>query len=172
VCGKIKAYQYGSTDSFGNSGRGSNPSINTYYVDGISLTLGNPRRHLWTFAAALDEVGTHSSQYNCPCTKTTDARRAPQPPAFVGNDYFCSINRFQTIFYADDPLWDGAGCGPLNKCCSFNNPPWFYKEFLQPTTDDLEMRVCHDQGGEDIAVEMMYNKKIVDVIQTTPYVLS
>ena len=124
----------------------------------ISLTLGNPRRHLWTFAAALDEVGSFSSRYNCPCTKISDASGASQPPAFVGNDYFCdtaSITRYQTIFYADDPLWDGAGCGPQNTCCSFNNPPWFYKQLSQPATDDIEMRVCRDQGGEDIAIEMI-----------------
>ena len=149
TCGKIKAYQYGSPDSFGNSGRGSNPSINTYYVDGISLTLGNPRRHLWTFAAALDKVGSFSSRFNCPCTNNRDASRASQPPAFVGNDDTASITRYQTIFYADDPLWDGAGCGPQNTCCSFN------KQLSQPATDDIEMRICRDERFEDIAVEMI-----------------
>ncbi len=49
------------------------------------------------------------------------------------------------FFYGGDPLWDGAGCGPLNTCCTFNNPPWFYKELPAPTTDDIEMRVCKDQ---------------------------
>ena len=156
VCGKIRAYQYGTPDSFRNTGRGSNPSINTYYVDGISLTLGNPRRHLWTFAAALDEVGTIPSS-NCPCTRSDQASRATQPPAFVGNDYFCdtaSATQYQYIFYADDPLWDGIGCGPQNTCCT-GTSPWFYRQFPQPTTDYIEMRVCSDQGtgNEDIAVE-------------------
>ena len=46
--------------------------------------------------------------------------------------------------------------GPLNACCSFNNPPWFYKELPQSTTDDIEMRVCKDQDAinEEIAVEL------------------
>ena len=48
VCGKIKAYQYGGPDAFG-SGR----SIG---VDGVGLTHGNPRQHIWTFVAAHDEV--------------------------------------------------------------------------------------------------------------------
>ncbi len=80
-------------------------------------------------------------------------------PPFVGNDYFCdtaSENQFQYRFYGDDPLWDGAGCGPLNTCCTFNNPPWFYKELPESTTDDIEMRVCKDQGSnndEDFAIE-------------------
>ena len=52
-------------------------------------------------------------------------------------------------------MWDGAGCGPLNTCCSFNDPPWFYKQLPQPTTDDVEMRVCRDAlaVNEDIAIE-------------------
>ena len=59
--------------------------------------------------------------------------------------------------YRDDPLWDGAGCGPLNTCCSFNNPPWFLKQLPQPTTDDIEMRVCRDQlvNDENVAIEVI-----------------
>ena len=156
VCGKIKAYQCGSTDAFQPSI--SNPSINSIYVDGISLTCGNPRKHIWTFAAALDEVGTYP-QYNCPCTNLNQANSVTPPPDFVGNDYFYdtgSSNRYQLgRCYSDDPLWDGDGCGPLNTCCSLNNPPWFYKELPQPKTDDIEMKVCRNSGiaDEDIRIE-------------------
>ena len=59
----------------------------------------------------------------------------------------------QGVFYGDDPLWDGAGCGPLNTCCSFNRPPWFYKQLPHPTTSDIEMAVCRDFSDEDIAIE-------------------
>ena len=83
------------TDAFAHYGLDGGPvNINSPYVDGVSLTHGNPRRHLWTFAAALDEVGTnpHSS---CHCTNTNTASRARQPPAFVGNDYFCDTGSGQ-----------------------------------------------------------------------------
>ncbi len=155
VCGKIKAYQVSTPDAFGN--RPNELSIDSYYVDGISLTHGRPRKHIWTFAGSVDEVGTDPS-HNCPCTNINLASSASTPPAFVGNDYFCdtaSQGRFQFIFYGVDPLWDGAGCGPLNTCCTFNNPPWFYKELPESTTDDIEMRVCKDQAtfDEDIAIE-------------------
>ena len=163
VCGKIIAYQVGSPNTFagytGSSVR-VDESIDTYYVDGVSLTYGNPRHHIWTFAAGLDESGFFAYS-NCPCTDTTQNSSATPPPEYVGDDYFCdtgSEGRFQNgNFYSDDPLWDGAGCGPLNACCSFNNPPWFYKELPQSTTDDIEMRVCKDQDAinEDIAVEMI-----------------
>ena len=161
VCGKIIAYQDKSTDAFGMAF--SNPlrspqTIDANYVDGISLTHGrNPRKHIWTFAAALDEVGTFT-YLNCPCINVHQS--SPQPPSFVGNDYFCdtgSTHRFEHIFYGDDPLWDGAGCGPANTCCSLNNPPWFYKQLSSKTSDDIEMRICRDQNNidEDIAVDII-----------------
>ena len=77
--------------------------------------------------------------------------------SFVGIDYFCDTGaQFAkaNIFYAD-PLWDGAGCGAENTCCSFNTPPWFYRQLPQPTTDDIEMRVCRNEirQHEDVAIE-------------------
>jgi hypothetical protein len=153
VCGRVIAYQRGTTDAF-EIGIGN---INSHYVDGVSLTHGNPRQHIWTFASALDEIST-CTRCNCPCTDTDSAALASSPPEFVGNDYFCdtgSSQRWAYIFYGSDPLWDGAGCGPLNTCCSFNNPPWFYKQLPQPTTDHVQMRVCRSEsnGAEDIAIE-------------------
>jgi flagellar biosynthesis chaperone FliJ len=152
VCGKIIAYQVGTPEPFFVFlGQGI---INSYYVNGISLTHGNPRQHIWTFGAGTDEINT--SELSCPCF---NASRVKGPPAFVGNDYFCdtgSDERYNPgTFYGNDPLWDGAGCGPQNGCCSFNNPPWFFKQLPQLTTDDIEMRVCRDQdaSNEDIAVE-------------------
>ena len=54
-------------------------------------------------------------------------------------------------------LWDGRGCISSNPCCSFNNPPWFYKQLPQPTTDNIEMRVCKDEdaSNEDVAIEIV-----------------
>ena len=78
---------------------------------------------------------------------------AQPPPPFLGIDYFCDtaivsgfINGF---FYKDDPQWDGDDSSPQSTSCSFSNPPWFYKQLPQTTTDDIEMRVCCDQGRGD-----------------------
>ena len=155
VCGRIRAFQYGSPDAF--SRRSKNLRIYRNYVDGVVLTVGKPRRHVWTFAAALDEVGTYPASI-CPCTNTNIAANASRPPSFVGDDYFCdtaNAERYQNSFRQDDPLWDGAGCGPMNTCCSFNTPPWFYKQLSHSTTDDIEMRVCRDASVtyEDICIE-------------------
>ena len=74
-------------------------------------------------------------------------------PPFIGQDYFCDV--VQAQFYHADLLWDGSGCGSTSSCCGFNNPPWFCKQLPQPTTDDIEMRVCvnEDINNEDIALE-------------------
>ena len=86
---------------------------------------------------------------------------AASPPPFVGNDYFCdtavATGLPTLILHSDDPVWDGAGCGPQSTCCSFNSPPWFYKQLPQTTTDDIEMRVCHSnrRTDEDIAIKII-----------------
>ena len=155
VCGKIIGYQQGSPDAF--EAYRHLVIIDDVYVDGVSLTHGrNPRKHIWTFAAALHEVAAHPST-QCPCTNINVTTAIPIPP-YVGNDYFCdtaSEQYFQYKFYPDDPLWDGQGCGSLNTCCTFNTPPWFMKQLPSPTTDDIEMRLCCNQyrSDEDITVE-------------------
>jgi len=83
----------------------------------------------------------------------------PIPP-YVGSDYFCdtaSENHWQFRFYPDDPLWDGQGCGRLNMCYSFNNPPWFTKELPSLIRDNIEMRLCANYGrtDEDMPVEVI-----------------
>ena len=158
VCGKIIGYQQESPDAFYAYNRGGQTTIDSYYVDGISLTHGSPRKHIWTFAAALHEYNSDPDSV-CPCTNTRNSQHATVP-SFVGNDYFCntgSENPFQYIFYGDDPLWDGKGCGEFNACCSWNTPPWFMKQLSSPTSDDIEMRLCADENrdNEDITVESL-----------------
>ena len=54
VCGHIIGYQYGNTDAFWSSVT-KYTGLNSWYVDGVSLTHGPPgqRTHVWTFANAL-----------------------------------------------------------------------------------------------------------------------
>ena len=150
VCGRIIGYQFATPDafaSFASNGVRNSSGIDGNYVDGISLTHGHPREHIWTFAGGLDEIASQP-RLNCPCTNTYQAAAATQPPSFVGEDYFCdtgSTGVANHILYPDDPLWDGAGCGVNNTCCSLNNPPWFLKNLSSTTTDDIEMRMCRDQ---------------------------
>ena len=62
VCGRITGYQVGEPQAFINSiGR----AIDGPYVDGVNLTYGNPRQHIWTFANALDEAGRFNDRIGC-----------------------------------------------------------------------------------------------------------
>ena len=156
VCGRIIAYQYSSPDGFHTLSR---DSIDDTYVHGVSITHGeNPRKHIWTFTAALDE--TRANRHTCPCTRT-DLTYTGSVPTFIGNDYFCETGSRQHFqfgtFYHEDPLWDGEGCGPNSSCCTFNSPPWFCKHLPHPTTDDIEVRVCGDQdvNNEDTPLEQV-----------------
>ena len=93
VCGRIIGYQLGSTDSFGGAGL----LIDSYYLEGVSVTYGSPRQHIWSFAAGLDEVLSLPAN-TCPCfTGSTNGNRIP---SFVGQNYFCEtgINYRFTFF--------------------------------------------------------------------------
>ena len=155
VCGRIIAYQRGTSDAFAPYFLNRAVSVDDGYVDGVSLTHGqSPRQHIWTFANALDE--TRSGHNVCPCTRPDLPYTGVVPP-FIGQDYFCETGSRQAaknIFYSDDPLWDGQGCGG-NSCCEFNNPPWFCKQLPQPTTDNIELRLCTDQDLEETCIEII-----------------
>ena len=146
VCGRIIGYQIGPSSAFYYS---SGRSINTYYVEGVSVTRGSPRQHIWTFAAGVHEQATYTAEI-CPCVAgSTGGSRVP---LFVGQNYFCEsgLTRWpggRGIFYSNgDPLWDGQGCGPTSSCCTFNSPPWFNVQLSPPTTDSIEVRICSNGG--------------------------
>ena len=58
VCGRIIAYQKGSTDAFGPTVRVTErPTLDQNYFDGVSLTHGpaGSRQHIWSFVSAVIE---------------------------------------------------------------------------------------------------------------------
>ena len=129
VCGRVVGYQYDSPDAIYKEGA-NHDNINSYYVDGISLTRGS--------------VG--STQFS-------------NIQSFVGNDYFCESgcpgNIEDNTVYFSDPLWDGKQCGSLEQeCCKAPGLPWFHKVLNSTTTDYIELRVCADQytNNEDVPV--------------------
>ena len=160
VCGRATGYQIHSTDTFGPSQGCLNfphTTINNAYVDGLSLTHGRARTHIWTFAAGHGEA--RNSHYACYCGDSST--HGQQPPMFVGRNFFCesavNTNSSSTnIFYAQDPLWDGQNC-PHSNCCSFNNPPWFSVQLPTSTTDDIEARICLDENSqnEDLTIALL-----------------
>ena len=146
VC--VVAYQESTPNGFFAFHINPSLTINDVYIDGISLTHGEPRQHVWSFVAALDETGTHLSA--CHCSNLHNIDNGATVPPFIGEHYFCDTGSRGTVsfqFYEEDPLWDGSGCGQSSSCCSYNDPPWFLRQLSSPTADGLEMRVCRDAAA-------------------------
>ena len=166
VCGRIIGHQLGHPDTFFRSTAHVyfyQMSLNTYFVDGVVVTRGYPRIHVWTFAAGFDE--TSDTALRCPCSNPPNATTVTSAPSYVGNNYFCESGavsnpsnvNVQAFYFQGDPLWDGQGCAPSNTCCSFNSPPWFTTLLTTSTADDIEVRICSDVSTqkEDTPVELI-----------------
>ena len=154
VCGQVIGYQYATVDAFVNPS--ATTTLDSTYVDGVSITHGavGSRQHIWSFVAGFGHAT--NTDVNCPCSGGSS------PSSYVGQDYFCEtgndIREFPGVFYDGDPLWDGSNCGSAFACeCTVNSPPWFCKELPQATTDDIEVRICGDEGrgNEDTPVELI-----------------
>ena len=155
VCGKVIGYQVGHPDAAAERVNGILNNINTYYVDGVSLTHGNPREHIWTLISGQNDRSRHVSK--CPCGDGSYLA-----PSLVGSDYYCEAGyQGDNVpqdgeFYSSDPLWDGKDCGYRETaCCQSSLIPWFYKSIGNYTTDYIEMRICcnEETDDEDVAIE-------------------
>ena len=150
ICGKVKGYQKGSPSAFGDE---SLPSLDARYVEGISITLGNPSKHVWTYAVGLSDDGNYDGGvHNCPCASL----QGRAPPSFVGNHYYCESGNtggfVNSQYHTEDPLWDNAGCLANNNCCANTDQPWFFRQLVRSRQDYIEIRLCTNQGFSDEAV--------------------
>ena len=145
VCGQLRGYQYGHTDAFLSLSAG----IDSYYVDGVSITYGqNPRTHIWTYASGLREDSVDAS--GCPCnTGYAGGKNVASP--FINNHYYCESGldpgkSWTSVLYANDPLWDGKNCDSNEtSCCTNSKMPWFYRILDDMTEEDIELRMCSDE---------------------------
>ncbi len=124
VCGRILGYQYRSPDAFFKFNTMTPITIDSNYVDGISLTRGTPREHIWTFAGG-----------DCPqsCIHFR--------PDFVPiNQFFCDGLKYPNCTdFCNVQLWNGKQCDPNSK--------WFYNQLPQVKGDLVELRLCQDEGA-------------------------
>ena len=158
IRGMVRGYQQGTTDSF-NPYEYQHTGINGAYVDGISITMaGSPRKHVWTYASGLSNVGDYPGN-NCPCAVVP----GPSPPSFVGENYYCQSGNNQLyyeygVYYIKKPLWNGAGCENINdNCCAKVDTPWFYREFTTRQEENLEVRICTNQpySNEGVLIDQL-----------------
>lgn len=160
VCGRAIGYQIAFPDAFAV---GTTPMIDRLYVDGLSITYGFPREHVWTYAVgASKDFLFDGKTANCPCDKGE-----PQP-RFVGEHMYCdSGHRVSTQaeieqfsgpnLYTEihnQTLWtDQCGEEKANTCCQDQttphdwddlvNPPWFRRDDLKIKDNSFfEIRLC------------------------------
>ena len=145
VCGQLRGYQYNSPDAVHRLNKG----IDSYYVDGVSITYGqNPRTHIWTYVVGRKEnlffVG------GCPCN-TGYIAGSKVSSSFIGSHYYCESGldpgkNWTSVLYANDPLWDGKNCDSNEvSCCTNSKLPWFYRVLNDITRENIELRVCGDE---------------------------
>ena len=162
VCGRAVAYQDGTADAFWQYSLDNTLTLDNDFLDGMTITVGYPRTHVWSFAVSNTEGGEGAdSVYACPCGRTDVPTEGVVPP-FVENEYFCESGTENGwgqfgVLYPEDPLWDGEGCPENSNCCRLNNPPWFCKDLGRQFRNDFEVRLCGDEerGNEDIALEII-----------------
>ena len=153
VCGRVRGFQYngrGYIDGIYDNHRGVN-DLNNCYTDGVSITHGSPREHIWTFGNG--HLETAVSKYDCPCNSGNTYDTTPD---YVGDDYYCESGTStddRSTFFPDDPLWDGEDCNSLEaECCTDPNLPYFVRDLSASSTDDVELRVCTSEDVSDEAV--------------------
>lgn len=169
ICGRVIGYQFCIPEAFASFNNNQSLTINDAYVDGVSITHGSPREHVWTFAIAeTDFPGVSARTALCPCTTGQPQVSDIVIPPFVGNDYFCETGSSGGFIascdlsmgmgvFAMDPVWDGQECNQFSTCCEFNSPSWFCRQLPESTSDSIEVRLCADQGNtnEDVLVELL-----------------
>ena len=162
VCGRVHGYQFGSPDAYAVHAGNTDiqTRIDAAYIDGVSITHGTPRKHIWSLLGGQREIAnTESKLYICPCAS---GNTQPKLPSFIGNDYYCesgnNIAKYKYDFWTTDPLWDGQNCRSNEaNCCKRPGIPWFHKKLSGVTSDDIEVRLCGDEveNSEDTPICFM-----------------
>ena len=165
VCGSVLGYQYAAPNAFFAHQYDPSLTVDDAYVDGVSLTYGHsPRQHIWSFAAAMNDVVTEHS--TCPCLNADHSLPDAAVPPYVKDHFFCdttvnsgNTGRDSSPSNCAGKLWDGRDCGSSNLCClSQNYSPWFCVDLGVHVTSDIELRLCgnEDTQNEDTPLESVY----------------
>ena len=150
VCGYVTAYQYGHPDAF----QSSNPSIG-FYGEGISVTHGSSKNHLWSYVIGYRYPSSSSYGYsgNCPCNSYGSTSSVISQ---VGTNYYCdsgyrsNSNPSSGTLYGT-ALWSRSSiCQSYSTCCNNPDQPWFKASTSTRTTDNVDLNWC---GSESVGSE-------------------
>jgi len=133
ICGQARGYQIGFLDAFGPEEDLNHKDIDDVYMDGLSITIDTPCKHVWTYVGGNNDDNYDPNIFpnktdigTCPCA----GRYGSEPVCFIGSDFYCESGADGGgggPVYTNDPLWDGSGCNGCNdNCCTRIGQPWFY----------------------------------------------
>ena len=138
VCGRVTGYLFGSPDHFYRF-NSNDSDVDRSYLDGVSITQGSPRQHIWSYTATwrgsscggvpFDFVGRHFSV-----------------------DFPNPTGQWRAVAIWNHHLWDPEDC--TNKACCRD---WFHRD-VPLSNKDIEVRLCADQPSstdEDIYVDLV-----------------
>ena len=155
VCGRVTGYQYASPDASTHFVYNPTPgnAINEPYLDGVSVTHGSPRQHIWSFYGSVNTLQC------CSQAHITNMESL----SFIGNNSFCDTGNpehrpWGGTLFTYHPLWEGITlCRDSETCCSSHSGPWFHVTLDVPSIQDIEVRICSDQhtNNEDTPVELV-----------------
>ena len=123
----------------------------------MSITLGDPRKHVWTYAVGISDIQDFHVPSNCPCADV----RGIDPPSFVSDHYYCESGNAggsnTDAYYTTDPVWDGLDCSGSVNCCAHPDMPWFSRQFTEAQETFIEARICRNEpfSNEGTLVEMI-----------------
>jgi hypothetical protein len=138
VLGSIQGIAFDSLDAFAPPG----VSVDVAYVDGVSVTTGAPRVHLFTLAASHE--GTDN---DCPC----DDGGAPDPPPAIGDRWSCDRSAQTGVFDVANPLWDDVQrCLPLDQLDRYFQSAPLPAAVLDPI--DVRLQIDDAANDEDLAL--------------------
>ena len=143
VCGRVRAYQIGDTNGFFPSYKTS-IGIDDAYLNGVSITYGMPRRHVWSFVSGYSSTSdNYHYGWLCPCIADRQVT-----PNYVNESHFCDVGasmRPEREKLYTNSLWDEMDCLMTGDgCCSGR---YFVAELTAPTSDNLEVRICGKENA-------------------------
>lgn len=149
IAGRIEALARGDLEAFSV---GVAASLDNTYVDGISITVGEPRTHVFTLG-----VGTANSAGACPCNNGV------APPAYVGAAMLCEDRppsaEAEGEFDIENALFDDDA---RNAACNMSFAPNEFDITLPaPSTGPIEIRVMVD--GDDAQEAILLQRLDISV---------
>ena len=153
VCGRVRGYQFGKTEGFYHK------SIQGVDSTGIIFRFEDSNEPIWSYVAALSEVGVPDSQ-KCPRDRLNITNRL-DVPSNVNDHFYCETgfekypeeNSQKDDVFLGDPLWDGTGCisDSSHSCEAYG---WFHR-LVESNDMSIRVEICRKNSNQNIFIDLL-----------------